>query len=60
MFFKRHDILKGISSNSSKYSPLWINCSCGSKGYSTINKKTSRESELIGKCISCKRKLTIV
>jgi hypothetical protein len=53
MFFKRHGILKGISSNSSKYSPLWINCSCGSKGYSTINKKTSGESELTGRCISC-------
>jgi hypothetical protein len=59
MFFKRHGILKGISSNSSKYSPLWINCSCGSKGYSTINKKINGESELTGKCISCKRKLTI-
>ena len=59
MFFKRHGILKGISSNSSKYSPLWINCSCGSKGYSTINKKTSGEIELTGRCISCKRKLTI-
>ena len=59
MFFKRHGILRGISSNSSKYSPLWINCSCGSKGYSTINKKINGESELTGRCISCKRKLTI-
>jgi len=59
MFFKRHGILRGISSNSSKYSPLWINCSCGSKGYSTINKKINGESELTGRCISCKRKITI-
>jgi hypothetical protein len=59
MFFKRHGILKGISSNSGKYSPLWINCSCGSKGYSIINKKTNGDVELTGKCISCKRKLTL-
>jgi len=59
MFFKRYGLLKGISSNSSKYSPLWINCYCGSKGYSTINKKIDGKIELVGKCISCKRRLTV-
>jgi len=58
-FFKNHGISKGISSNSSKYSPLWLNCSCGSKGYSTVKKKTDGHIDLNGKCISCKRDLTL-
>ena len=59
LFFRKHDILKGISSNSSKYSPLWLHCSCGGKGYSIVNKNNNGEIELIGKCISCKRKLLL-
>jgi hypothetical protein len=59
LFFKNHGISKGISSNSSKYSPLWLNCSCGSKGYSTVKKKADGHIDLNGKCISCKRDLTL-
>jgi hypothetical protein len=58
-FFRNHGIRKGISSNSSKYSPLWLHCSCGSKGYSVLSKKHSEDVELIGKCISCKKRLTL-
>jgi hypothetical protein len=58
-FFKKHGISKGISSNSSKYSPLWINCSCGSKGYSIVNNKTDGQIDLKGKCISCKKELNL-
>nr|MBA3750849.1 hypothetical protein [Nitrosopumilus sp.] len=43
----------------SKYSPLWLNCSCGSKGYSIIKRFNNGETELIGKCISCEKKLEI-
>ncbi|MGN6709765.1 MAG: hypothetical protein ACTHKF_10500 [Candidatus Nitrosocosmicus sp.] len=59
LFFKNHGISKGISSNSSKYSPLWLNCSCGSKGYTTGKKKADGHIDLNGKCISCKRDLTL-
>lgn len=58
-YFKNHGISKGISSNSSKYSPLWLNCSCGSKGYSVVNKKADGQIELKGKCISCKKELKL-
>jgi hypothetical protein len=58
-FFKKHGISKGISSNSSKYSPLWINCSCGSKGYSIVNKNADGQIDLKGKCISCKKELNL-
>jgi hypothetical protein len=59
LFFKKHNILKGISSNSSKYSPLWLHCSCGGKGYSTVNKNSDGEIKLLGKCISCKKSLVL-
>ncbi len=58
-FFRNHGIHKGISSNSSKYSPLWLHCSCGSKGYSVLSKKHNGDVELIGKCISCKKRLEL-
>ena len=58
-FFRNHGIHNGISSNSSKYSPLWLNCSCGSKGYSILNKDENGNANLKGKCISCKRDLFI-
>jgi hypothetical protein len=58
-FFRNHGIRKGISSNSSKYSPLWLHCSCGSKGYSVLSKKHIEEVKLIGKCISCKKRLEL-
>ena len=58
-FFRSHGIHKGISSNSSKYSPLWIHCSCGSKGYSVVSKNHNEEVELVGKCISCKKRLKL-
>lgn len=57
MFFRNHGIHNGISSNSSKYSPLWLNCSCGSKGYSILDKDDHGNSNLKGKCISCKKDL---
>ncbi len=56
-FFRNHGIHNGISSNSSKYSPLWLNCSCGSKGYSILNKDVNGNTNLTGKCISCKKDL---
>jgi hypothetical protein len=59
LFFRKHNILKGISSNSSKYSPLWLHCSCGGKGYSIINKDKDGGIELAGKCISCKKSLVL-
>jgi len=58
-FFRNHGICKGISSNSSKYSPLWLHCSCGSKGYSIVSKNDNDEVELVGKCISCKKMLEL-
>lgn len=58
-FFRSHGIRKGISSNSSKYSPLWLHCSCGSKGYSVVSKNHDEEVELVGKCISCKKRLKL-
>ena len=58
-FFRSHGIRKGISSNSSKYSPLWLHCSCGSKGYSVVSKNHNEEVELVGKCISCKKRLKL-
>jgi hypothetical protein len=59
-FFRNHGICKGISSNSSKYSPLWLHCSCGSKGYSIVSKNDNDKVELVGKCISCKKKLELM
>lgn len=58
-FFRNHGIHNGISSNSSKYSPLWLNCSCGSKGYSILNKDDNGNTNLTGKCISCKKELSL-
>ncbi len=59
LFFRNHNILKGISSNSSKYSPLWLHCACGGKGYSIVNINRDRDVQLSGKCISCKRPLVL-
>ncbi len=59
LFFRKHNIFKGISSNSSKYSPLWLHCSCGGKGYSIVNKDNNGEIDLLGKCISCKKSLVL-
>jgi hypothetical protein len=59
LFFRNHGIYKGISSNSSKYSPLWLNCSCGSKGYSIVKRDNSGNINLIGRCISCKKDLLL-
>ncbi len=56
-FFRNYGILNGISSNSSKYSPLWLNCSCGSKGYSVLNMDNTGNANLSGKCMSCKKDL---
>jgi hypothetical protein len=58
-FFRNHGIHNGISSNSSKYSPLWLNCSCGSKGYSILNRDDNGNTNLTGKCISCKKDLIL-
>lgn len=58
-FFRNRGVITGVSANSSKYSPLWIHCKCGSKGSSMVNIKDNGKVELIGKCISCKQILKI-
>lgn len=58
-FFRNRGITTGVSTNSSKYSPLWIHCRCGSKGSSIIEVKDNHKLELVGKCISCKKILKI-
>jgi hypothetical protein len=38
---------------------LWLNCSCGSKGYSIVKRDFSGETNLVGRCISCKKDLLL-
>jgi hypothetical protein len=54
--FLRHGIQTGVSSTSYLYVPLWLHCSCGSKG--SVKIKSDREQlELNGICMSCKKNL---
>jgi hypothetical protein len=52
-------IFTGVSANLNKHSPLWLHCDCGSKASSKINRKDNGEITLIGKCISCKKNLSL-
>jgi hypothetical protein len=57
--FKDKGIHNGLSSNSNKYSALWLHCLCGSKGFSILNKKENKEMDLTGRCMSCKKSLVL-
>ena len=57
-FFRERGIFTGVSANSNKHSPLWLHCECGSKASSKI-RIDGNESTLIGKCISCKKYLSL-
>jgi hypothetical protein len=58
-YFREHGIFTGVSANLNKHSPLWLHCDCGSKASSKISKKINGEVVLIGKCISCKKNLSL-
>jgi hypothetical protein len=58
-YFREHGIFTGVSANLNKHSPLWLHCDCGSKASSKISRKDNGEILLIGKCISCKKNLSL-
>ncbi|MDN5846501.1 MAG: bacillithiol biosynthesis BshC [Candidatus Nitrosocosmicus sp.] len=58
-YFKEQGIFTGVSANLNKHSPLWLHCDCGSKASSKISRKGNGEIVLIGKCISCKKNLSL-
>ena len=58
-YFREHGIFTGVSANLNKHSPLWLHCNCGSKASSKISKRDNGEIVLIGKCISCKKNLSL-
>lgn len=58
-FFREHGISTGVSAKSNKNSPLWLHCICGSKGSSVVKKNEKEEIFLVGKCISCKKQLSL-
>jgi hypothetical protein len=49
----------GVSPNVYLRSPLWIHCTCGSKGSSVIQAHSNHSASLVGKCVSCKKGLSI-
>jgi hypothetical protein len=49
----------GVSPNVYLRSPLWIHCTCGSKGSSVIQAHSNHSACLVGKCVSCKKDLSI-
>jgi hypothetical protein len=49
----------GVSPNVYLLSPLWIHCTCGSKGSSVIRAHDKHNTSLIGKCISCRKGLAV-
>ena len=63
--FKRNEIPLAVSSNTHIYAPFWINCECGGKSHSIIEKNITKEDKdvdeikLSGTCLSCKNKLEI-
>ena len=58
-YFREHGIYTGVSANLNKHSPLWLHCDCGSKASSKISRRDNGEIVLIGKCISCKKNLSL-
>lgn len=59
-FFRERGIFTGVSANLNKHSPLWLHCGCGSKASSKIHfNDHNDEATLIGKCISCKKNLSL-
>lgn len=58
-YFREHGIYTGVSANSNKHSSLWVHCDCGSKASSKISQNSNGELLLIGKCIACKRFLSL-
>src|SRR5690606_38609857 len=42
-----------------KHSSLWLHCSCGSKASSKIRYDDNHGATLIGKCMSCKKNLSL-
>ena len=58
-YFREHGIYTGVSANLNRHSPLWLHCDCGSKASSKISRKDNGEILLIGKCISCKKNLSL-
>ncbi|HKU83905.1 MAG TPA: bacillithiol biosynthesis BshC [Candidatus Nitrosocosmicus sp.] len=58
-YFREQGIYTGVSANPNKHSPLWLHCECGSKASSKITKKDNGEIILIGKCMSCKKNLSL-
>ncbi len=58
-YFKERGIYTGVSANLNKHSPLWLHCDCGSKASAKISTKDNGEIVLIGKCISCKKNLSL-
>ena len=58
-YFREHGIYTGVSANLNKHSPLWLHCDCGSKASSKISREDNGEILLIGKCISCKKNLSL-
>jgi hypothetical protein len=58
-YFREHGIYTGVSANLNKHSALWLHCDCGSKASSKISREDNGEILLIGKCISCKKNLSL-
>ncbi|HKR72834.1 MAG TPA: bacillithiol biosynthesis BshC [Candidatus Nitrosocosmicus sp.] len=58
-FFRARGIYTGVSANLNKHSPLWLHCDCGSKASSKIRYDDNNGATLIGKCISCKKNLSL-
>jgi len=56
--FRYHGINTGVSSSSHLNAPVWLHCSCGSKGSVKIAKK-GPEILLAGYCISCKKEMEL-
>jgi hypothetical protein len=58
--FLRCGIDTGVSPTSYLNAPLWLHCSCGSKGSTRVQKDGQGQMLLVGNCISCKRELKVV
>jgi hypothetical protein len=58
-YFRERGIYTGVSANLNKHSPLWLHCDCGSKASAKVSTKDNGEIVLIGKCISCKKNLSL-
>lgn len=58
-YFRDHGIFTGVSANLNKHSGLWLHCDCGSKASSKIRRMNNGEILLIGKCIACKKDLSL-